>query len=179
MIPPLIKAENPNEKIMAHLALVIPISYPEKPDQGLPTQPPQAGQLPTPPSAGGTPSHPISGGGAPSQPIYIPGSPDQGLPPMVAFPIEPPTGGAPSHPTAPVSPGSPAHQPSKPPGRPDQGPADKPGRPDKPSNELPSGGIPIVGPPVYIEGNPPMIGWELPEQPSHKPTPTPPAQPKK
>lgn len=163
------------------LALVIPIEAPVRPDQGLPSQPPQAGNLPSqpgtkPPTAGNLPSG--GSGGRPSNPIYFPPNPEQGLPGRILFPQHPisPGGETPGQLPSGSRPAHPDQGPAGRPPRPDQGPA---GRPPQAGNELPSNGIPIIGPPIYVEGNPPMIGWELPEQPTNKPTPTPPAQPKK
>lgn len=140
------------------LALVIPIERPVDASQ-LPASPgsPSHQPAPTPPAS-------------PSQPIYFPGSPDQGLPPVLAFPSHDlPTGGA--HPSNELP------DPRRP--HIGGGPAPQPGRPPQ-ASQLPAG-IRVIKPPIYIEGNPPLVGWELPEHPSTKPSPKPPeeAQPKK
>lgn len=160
------------------LALVIPIEPPvhasQLPSPGTPTQLPADPNQPS-----HKPSPPSSGGERPSNPIFYPGQPENGLPPILAFPSNELPGGAHASNELPKDPRRPHVG---------GGPADKP--PHASTQPLPGGahasqlpaGIRIVKPPIYIEGNPPLIGWELPETPSTKPSPKPPeevAQPKK
>lgn len=159
------------------LALVIPIEPPvhasQLPSPGTPTQLPADPNQPS-----HKPSPPSSGGERPSNPIFYPGQPENGLPPILAFPSNELPGGAHASNELPKDPRRPHVG---------GGPADKP--PHASTQPLPGGahasqlpaGIRIVKPPIYIEGNPPLIGWELPETPSTKPSPKPPeeATPKK
>ena len=104
---------------------------------------------------GGSPEHPIEipPGHRPRPPVFFPGSPDQGLPPMVGWPL-PEDPGEPAQPLPPTI-EHPIHKPEG--GRPE-----RPGRPARP-------GHPIEKPPFFIPGKPdqglpPMIGWPLPEE---------------
>jgi hypothetical protein len=167
------------------LALVIPIQRPADASQ-LPA-PVDPAHKPTP--GPGEPGHKPAPTPPPPNatlPIYFPGSPEQGVPPVLAFPSHdlPTTPGAhPSHdlpkdPRRPRVGGQLPTQPGRQPGVGGQLPS-TPGA--HPGHELPDG-IQVIGPPIYIEGNPPLVGWELPEHPTHKPAPKPPeevAQPKK
>ena len=114
----------------------------------------------------------------PQPPTYFPGRPDQGLPPVLGWPVDPgyghPIGGRPDnslpigggHPDNSLPGGGHVSPPIFYPGHPENGLPPIVGWPVDPGFGNPGGERPT--PPIYIPGDgvrPPTIGWPLPPAP--------------